>query len=175
MNAEMEQAAKRVIAFRKWYIGERIDETELEPYCDDYAVRMVAFARQNKNLQIGEFADKAKELHWVQSLSETEAQCFVAFGCIVWGKLNDVSRVKIWDFIFSGDAEENYPSIVDGEASRIMVDAYYERTSPKRLLDGVIAACNAWWHRTPAYEAITGVLLDGKSECAAYVASVCAA
>ena len=57
----------------------------------DNGVRMVTFAQANKGRSLEDFAEKASSLSWIKSMSDTEAQCMIAFGCVVLAKLSGIS------------------------------------------------------------------------------------
>lgn len=133
----------------------------------DNGVKMVTFAQANKHLSLEDFSEKASSLSWIKSMSDTEAQCMIAFGCVVLSKLNSIRRVDVWDYIFGG-------MVSDKDAHKILMDTYYDKNSPKPELDGVVSGLYHYWHDTPMVRAINDTYLRTRSKNAAYMAGVCA-
>ena len=133
----------------------------------DNGVRMVTFAQANKHLSLEDFAEKAINLSWIKSMTDIEAQCMIAFGCVVLSKLNNIKRVDVWDYIFGG-------MVSDKDAHKILMDTYYDKNSPKPELDGVVSGLYHYWHDTPMVRAINDTYLRTRSKDAAYMAGVCA-
>lgn len=98
----------------------------------DNGVRMVTFAQANKGRSLEDFAEKASNLSWIKSMSESDAQCMIAFGCIVLAKLSGIKRIDVWDFLFGG-------IVSDKDAYEILLNTYYSQNSPRPELDGVVA------------------------------------
>lgn len=132
----------------------------------DNGVKMVTFAQANKGLSLEDFAEKARNLSWIKSMSDTEAQCMIAFGCVVLSKLTSIKRVDVWDFLFGG-------RVSDKDAHKILMDTYYDKNSPKPELDGVVSGLYHFWHDTPMVRAIKDTYLRTRSKDAAYMAGVC--
>ena len=104
----------------------------------DNGVRMVTFAQANKGRSLEDFAERARNLSWIKSMSENDAQCMVAFGCAVLAKLSGIKRLDVWDFLFGRSG--SVPLITDKSAHEIILNTYYdENSSMKPELDGVVA------------------------------------
>lgn len=139
----------------------------------DNGVRMVTFAQANKGRSLEDFAERARNLSWIKSMSESDAQCMIAFGCVVLAKLSGIKRLDVWDFLF--DRQESIPIITDKSAYKIILGTYYdENSSTKPELDGVVAGLYHYWHDTPMVHAIKDTYLKARSQDAAYLAGVCA-
>lgn len=133
----------------------------------DNGVRMVTFAQANKGRPLEDFAEKASNLSWIKSMSESDAQCMIAFGCIVLAKLSGIKRIDVWDFLFGG-------IVSDKDAYEILLNTYYSQNSPRPELDGVVAGFYHYWHDTPMTSAIKDTYRRTRSQDAAYLAGVCA-
>lgn len=139
----------------------------------DNGVRMVTFAQANKGRSLEDFAERARNLSWIKSMSESDAQCMIAFGCAVLAKLSGIKRLDVWDFLFGRLG--SVPLITDKSAYKIIQDTYYdENSSMKHELDGVVAGMYHFWHDTPMVRAIKDTYLRARSQDAAYLAGVCA-
>lgn len=139
----------------------------------DNGVRMVTFAQANKGRSLEDFAERARNLSWIKSMSESDAQCMVAFGCAVLAKLSGIKRLDVWDFLFGRSG--SVPLITDKSAYKIILGTYYdENSSTKPELDGVVAGMYHFWHDTPMVRAIEDTYLRARSQDAAYLAGVCA-
>jgi len=138
----------------------------------DNGVKMVTFAQANKGRSLDEFAEKARNLSWIKSMPESDAQCLIAFGCAVLAKLSGIKRIDVWDFIFGGPGSTHIVS--DKEAHKILLNTYYDKTSPKPELDGVVSGMYYYWHDTPMVSAIKDTYRRTRSQDAAYLAGVCA-
>lgn len=128
---------------------------------------MVTFAQANQNLSLEDFSEKASSLSWIKSMSYTEAQCMIAFGCVVLSKLNSIRRVDVWDYIFG-------VMVSDKDAHKILMNTYYDKNTPEPELDGVVSGLYHFWHDTPMVRAIKDTYLRTRSKDAAYMAGVCA-
>ena len=149
------------------------DETKLERYSSDNAVRMIVFARKHRKLDLPQFSEKASKLRFLKSLNEVEKQCLIAFGCAVLGKLNGISRAKVWDFIVSGD--DDCPCVLQNhDANMVVVNSYYENNTSITGLEGVVAGLHAWWHNNTIFTAVYCALEHGYSFEAAYAAKIMA-
>lgn len=149
----------------------RVDEKIQGVDEHDNSVKMVTFAQANKGLSMEDFIKKAGNISWIKSLSDTDAQCLIALGCVVLAKLNDTSRLNVWDTIF-GVGKEN-GLLTDEEAHRIILNTYYDKKSPKSALEGVVSGLYHFWHNTPMYPAIKDTYSRTQSKDAAYIAGVC--
>lgn len=139
----------------------------------DNGVRMVTFAQANKGRSLEDFAERARNLSWIKSMSESDAQCMVAFGCAVLAKLSGIKRLDVWDFLFG--RQGSVPLITDKSAYKIILNTYYdENSSTNTELDGVVAGLYHYWHDTPMVRAIEDTYLRTRSQEAAYLAGVCA-
>ena len=85
-------------------------------------VRMVTFAQANKGRSLEDFAERARNLSWIKSMSESDAQCMVAFGCAVLAKLSGIKRLDVWDFLFG--RQGSVPLITDKSAERTILNTY---------------------------------------------------
>ena len=149
------------------------DEKELEKYSRNNAVRMIVFARKNRKLDLPQFVEKARKLRFLKQLDEVRRECLIAFGCAVLGKLNGISRVKVWDFIVSGD--DDCPCVLQNhDANMVVVNSYYENNTSITGLEGVVAGLNAWWHNNTIFKAVYCALEHGYSFEAAYAAKIMA-
>ena len=133
----------------------------------DNGVRMVTFAQANKGRSLEDFAEKASSLSWIKSMSDTEAQCMIAFGCVVLAKLSGIKRLDVWDFLFGW-------IVSDKDARDILLNTYYSQNSPKPELDGVVAGFYHYLHDTHMVVAIRDTYRRTRSQDAAYMAGVCA-
>ena len=133
----------------------------------DNGVRMVTFAQANKGRSLEDFAEKASSLSWIKSMSDTEAQCMIAFGCVVLAKLSGIKRIDVWDFLFGW-------IVSDKDARDILLNTYYSQNSPKPELDGVVAGFYHYLHDTHMVVAIMDPYRRTRSQDAAYMAGVCA-
>lgn len=140
----------------------------------DNGVKMVTFAQTNKNRSLDEFVEKARNLSWIKSMPESDAQCMIAFGCAVLAKLSGIKRIDVWDYIFGGPGIDSVPVLSDKSAHKIILNTYYDKTSPKPELDGVVSGMYHYWHDTPMVSAIKDTYLRTRSQDAAYLAGVCA-
>lgn len=138
----------------------------------DSGVKMITFAQANKGRSLEDFAEKARNLSWIKSMPDTEAQCMIAFGCAVLAKLSGIKRIDVWDFIFGGPGSTHIVS--DKEAHKILLNTYYDKTSTKPELDGVVSGMYHYWHDTPMASAIRDTYRRTRSQDAAYMAGVCA-
>lgn len=139
----------------------------------DNGVRMVTFAQANKGRSLEDFAERARNLSWIKSMSESDAQCMIAFGCAVLAKLSGIKRLDVWDFLFG--RQGSVPLITDKSAYKIILGTYYdENSSTKPELDGVVAGLYHYWHDTSMVRAIEDTYLRTRSQDAAYLAGVCA-
>lgn len=139
----------------------------------DNGVKMVTFAQANKGCSLEDFAERARNLSWIKSMSESDAQCMIAFGCVVLTKLSGIKRLDVWDFLFGRSG--SVPLITDKSAYKIILGTYYdENSSTKHELDGVVAGMYHFWHDTPMVRAIKDTYLRARSQDAAYLAGVCA-
>ena len=130
-------------------------------------MRMVTFAQANKGRSLEDFAEKASSLSWIKSMSDTEAQCMIAFGCVVLAKLSGIKRLDVWDFLFGW-------IVSDKDARDILLNTYYSHNSPKPELDGVVAGFYHYLHDTHMVVAIRDTYRRTRSQDAAYMAGVCA-
>ncbi len=151
----------------------RVDEKIQGVDEHDNSVKMVTFAQANKGLSMEDFIKKAGNISWIKSLGDTDAQCLIALGCVVLAKLNDTSRLNVWDTIFGVGKEDGL--LTDKEAHRIILNTYYDKKSPKSALEGVVSGLYHFWHNTPMYPAIKDTYSRTQSKDAAYVAGVCGA
>lgn len=133
----------------------------------DNGVRMVTFAQANKGRSLEDFAERARNLSWIKSMSESDAQCMVAFGCAVLAKLSGIKRLDVWDFLFGW-------IVSDKDARGILLNTYYSQNSPKPELDGVVAGFYHYLHDTHMVVAIRDTYRRTRSQDAAYLAGVCA-
>lgn len=139
----------------------------------DNGVRMVTFAQANKGRSLEDFAERAFNLSWIKSMSESDAQCMVAFGCVVLAKLSGMSRLDVWDFIFGRSGSD--PIVTDKSAHDVILLTYYDENSSKKPeMDGVVAGMYHFWHDTPMVRAIKDTYLRSRSQDVAYLAGVCA-
>lgn len=138
----------------------------------DNGVRMVTFAQANKGRSLEDFAERAFNLSWIKSMSESDAQCMVAFGCVVLARLSGMKQLEVWDFLFGRGSD---PIITNKSAHDIVLLSYYdENSSMKPSVDGVAEGMYHFWHDTPMIRAIKDTYLRSRSQDAAYLAGVCA-
>lgn len=138
----------------------------------DNGVRMVTFAQANKGRSLEDFAERAFNLSWIKSMSESDAQCMVAFGCVVLARLSGMKQLEVWDFLFGRGSD---PIITNKSAHDIVLLSYYdENSSMKPSVDGVAEGMYHFWHDTPMIHAIKDTYLRSRSQDAAYLAGVCA-
>ena len=138
----------------------------------DNGVRMVTFAQANKGRSLEDFAERARNLSWIKSMSESDAQCMIAFGCVVLARLSGMKQLEVWDFLFGRGSD---PIITNKSAHDIVLLSYYdENSSMKPSVDGVAEGMYHFWHDTPMVHAIKDTYLKARSQDAAYLAGVCA-
>lgn len=138
----------------------------------DNGVRMVTFAQANKGRSLEDFAERARNLSWIKSMSESDAQCMIAFGCVVLARLSGMKQLEVWDFLFGRGSD---PIITNKSAHDIVLLSYYdENSSMKPSVDGVAEGMYHFWHDTPMVQAIKDTYLKSRSQDAAYLAGVCA-
>ena len=138
----------------------------------DNGVRMVTFAQANKGRSLEDFAERARNLSWIKSMSESDAQCMIAFGCVVLARLSGMKQLEVWDFLFGRGSD---PIITNKSAHDIVLLSYYdENSSMKPSVDGVAEGMYHFWHDTPMVHAIKDTYLKSRSQDAAYLAGVCA-
>ena len=138
----------------------------------DNGVRMVTFAQANKGRSLEDFAERARNLSWIKSMSESDAQCMIAFGCVVLARLSGMKQLEVWDFLFGRGSD---PIITNKSAHDIVLLSYYdENSSMKPSVDGVAEGMYHFWHDTPMVRAIKDTYLRSRSQDAAYLAGVCA-